>query len=99
MVTNGKQMSLGGATMLVTANMVGTGIFLLPVSMASIGSISTLGWIVAAIGAGAIGMMFAQLGATNPQPGGPYAYARDALGPYLFFLPKAPSSNSSVKND
>jgi len=85
--------------MLVTANMVGTGIFLLPVSMASIGSISTLGWIVAAIGAGAIGMMFAQLGATNPQPGGPYAYARDALGPYLFFLPKAPSSNSSVKND
>jgi len=85
MVTNGKQMSLGGATMLVTANMVGTGIFLLPVSMASIGSISTLGWIVAAIGAGAIGMMFAQLGATNPQPGGPYAYARDALGPYLGF--------------
>jgi len=71
--------------MLVTANMVGTGIFLLPVSMASVGSISTLGWIVAAIGAGAIGMMFAQLGATDPQPGGPYAYARDALGPYLGF--------------
>lgn len=78
-------MGLMMATMLVLVNMVGTGIFLLPVSMAGVGSISTLGWIVAAFGAAAIGLMFAQLGAVDPKPGGPYAYARDTLGPYLGF--------------
>ncbi len=73
------------ATMLVTVNMVGTGIFVLPVTMASVGSISIWGWLVAAIGAGSLGLMFAYLGATDPQPGGPYAYARSTFGPYLGF--------------
>ncbi|MEM7436452.1 MAG: amino acid permease [Myxococcota bacterium] len=79
------KMGLVMATALVTVNMIGTGIFLLPVSMASVGSISILGWLVAVIGAGAIGLMFAFLGATDPQPGGPYAYARRTFGPYLGF--------------
>ncbi len=78
-------MGLFMATMLVTVNMVGTGIFLLPVTMASIGSISIWGWLVASLGAGCIGLMFAYLGATDPQPGGPYAYARLTFGPYLGF--------------
>lgn len=78
-------MGLFMATILVTVNMVGTGIFLLPVSMASVGSISIWGWLVATIGAGAIGLMYAMLGALDPQPGGPYAYARSTLGPYLGF--------------
>ena len=73
------------ATVLVLVNMVGTGIFLLPVSMASVGSISIIGWVVAGIGAAAIGLMFAMLGAVKPEAGGPYAYAREALGPYLGF--------------
>lgn len=80
-----KKMGLVMATTLVTVNMVGTGIFLLPVSMASVGSISILGWIVAAVGAGSIGLIFAFLGATDPRPGGPYAYARMTFGPYLGF--------------
>ncbi len=73
------------ATVLVLVNMVGTGIFLLPVSMASVGSISIFGWLVAGVGAAAIGLMFAMLGAVKPEAGGPYAYAREALGPYLGF--------------
>lgn len=84
-VPQGKKMGLVMATTLVLVNMVGTGIFLLPVSMASIGSISTWGWVVGSIGAAAIGLMFAQLGAIDPKVGGPYAYARDSLGPYLGF--------------
>lgn len=80
-----KKMGLAMATVLVLVNMVGTGIFLLPVSMASVGSISILGWVVAGVGAAAIGLMFAMLGAIKPEAGGPYAYARDALGPYLGF--------------
>jgi len=78
-------MGLFMATVLVLVNMVGTGIFLLPVSMASVGSISILGWVVAAVGAAAIGLMFAILGSVKPEAGGPYAYARDSLGPYLGF--------------
>ncbi|MGE9294281.1 MAG: amino acid permease [Puniceicoccales bacterium] len=80
-----RKMGLFAATMLVTVNMVGTGIFLLPVSMASAGTASILGWIVASLGAGSIGLMFAFLGATDPEPGGPYAYARNTFGPYLGF--------------
>ena len=71
--------------MLVAVNMIGTGIFLLPSTMAGIGSISILGWLVGAIGAGAIGLMFAVLGSLDPQPGGPYAYARASFGTYSGF--------------
>ena len=49
-----KKMGLVMATVLVLVYMVGTGIFLLPVSMASVGSISIIGWVVAGIGAAAI---------------------------------------------
>jgi arginine:agmatine antiporter len=80
-----RKMSLLQATMLVSGNMIGTGIFLLPVSMASIGGIAVFGWIIAAAGAAALGLAFAKLGELDPQEGGPYAYARDFLGPYVGF--------------
>ncbi|WP_199098689.1 amino acid permease [Dyella sp. ASV21] len=80
-----KKMGLLGASSLVVANMVGTGLFLLPTSLANIGSISLFGWIVAAIGASALGLVFAHLGMVEPQAGGPYAYARDHLGPFAAF--------------
>lgn len=84
-------MGLVMATTLVLVNMVGTVLFLLPVSMASVGRISIWGWLVASVGAAAIGLMFAQLGAVDPKAGGPYAYARDSLG---LASPSPPSSTS-----
>ena len=78
-------MSLLQATMLVAGNMIGTGLFLLPVNLASVGGISVFGWIVATAGAAALGLIFAKLGELDPQEGGPYAYARDFLGPYAGF--------------
>jgi len=71
--------------MLVAGNMIGTGLFLLPVNLASVGGISIFGWIVATAGAAALGLIFAKLGELDPQEGGPYAYARDFLGPYAGF--------------
>jgi arginine:agmatine antiporter len=65
--------------------MVGTGVFLLPSSLANIGSISIYGWIISAIGASALGLVFAHLGMVEPQAGGPYAYARDHMGPFAAF--------------
>jgi arginine:agmatine antiporter len=80
-----RKMSLVQATMLVAGNMIGTGVFLLPVSLASVGSIAIFGWVVATAGAAALGLVFAKLGELDPQEGGPYAYARDFLGPYVGF--------------
>src|SRR5687768_12988728 len=78
-------MSLTQATMLVAGNMIGTGLFLLPANLASVGGIAVFGWVVATAGAAALGMIFAKLGELDPQEGGPYAYARDFLGPYVGF--------------
>jgi arginine:agmatine antiporter len=80
-----RKMSLPQATMLVAGNMIGTGVFLLPVTLASVGGIAVFGWLVATAGAIALGLVFAKLGELDPQEGGPYAYARDFLGPYVGF--------------
>ena len=71
--------------MLVAGNMIGTGIFLLPVNLASVGGIAVFGWLIATAGAVALGLVFAKLGELEPKEGGPYAYARDFLGPYVGF--------------
>jgi len=92
----GKKMGLVGATSLVVANMVGTGLFLLPSSLAAIGSISVYGWIVSAIGAGALGLVFVRMGAVEPKSGGPYAYARDHIGPFAAFQTNALYWGASV---
>ena len=81
----GKKMGLSQATMLVAGNMIGTGVFLLPVNLASVGGIAVFGWVVATAGAAALGLVFAKLGELEPKEGGPYAYARDFLGPYVGF--------------
>jgi arginine:agmatine antiporter len=78
-------MSLWQATMLVAGNMIGTGVFLLPVNLAQVGGIAIFGWVIATLGVAALGLCFAKLGQLDPQPGGPYAYARDFLGSYAGF--------------
>src|SRR3954463_6708095 len=80
-----RKMSLVQATMLVAGNMIGTGVFLLPVTLASVGGIAIFGWLGATAGAVALGLVFAKLGELDPKEGGPYAYARDFLGPYVGF--------------
>src|SRR5688572_9648899 len=86
---NDRKMGLVGASSLVVANMVGTGLFLLPTSLAAIGSISVWGWVASAIGASALGLVFAQLGSVAPKAGGPYAYARDYMGPFAAYQTNA----------
>src|SRR6185295_20103138 len=81
----GRKMSLLQATMLVAGNMIGTGLFLLPVNLAQVGGIAIFGWVIATVGVAGLGLVFAKLGELNPQQGGPYAYARDFLGPYAGF--------------
>jgi arginine:agmatine antiporter len=80
-----RQIGLFPATMLVAGNMIGAGVFMMPTVMASIGGIASLGWLVTASGAFIMGYLFARLGQARPKAGGPYAYAREALGDFAGF--------------
>ncbi len=73
------------ATILVANNMIGSGIFLLPATLAGVGSITIIGWVIATAGAVIIAIVLAKLSQIAPQPGGPAMYATVALGPYFGF--------------
>jgi arginine:agmatine antiporter len=77
------------ATALVASNMIGSGIFLLPATLATVGSITVIGWAIGTVGALLIGAILAKLSRVAPQPGGPCAYAGEALGPYFGFQANA----------
>ena len=81
-----RSMGVWMATALVIGNMVGSGIFLLPASLAAVaGPISIFGWIFTGIGAMLLALVFSRLGRAMPRTGGPYAYARRAFGDFIGF--------------
>ncbi len=86
MADSSKKMSLMGLTTLVTVNMMGSGIIMLPASMAQLGAVSLLSWIVTAVGSMAIAYSFAQLGVLCPRSGGMSAYSEEAHGKSSFFM-------------
>jgi arginine:agmatine antiporter len=54
----------------------------LPATLASVGSLTVLGWIIGAIGALALALLFARLARRKPMAGGPATYAFDAFGKF-----------------
>ncbi len=74
------------AVALVMGNMIGSGVFLLPASLAPYGGISLIGWCVSATGSVLLALVFARLARLNPKAGGPYAYTRQAFGDLAGFL-------------
>lgn len=84
-VTRVARLGLWQLTALVAGNMIGSGIFLLPASLAHYGSISLLAWIFTAVGALLLALVFARLGAVLPRGGGAYAYCREAFGDFAGF--------------
>ena len=81
-----KLLSLPMATALVIGNMIGSGIFLLPATMAPYGGISALGWVFTAGGAILLALTFAWLARTRAAAGGIYAYTKLAFGDFAGFL-------------
>lgn len=82
-----KQISLLAGTALVVGNMVGSGVFLLPATLAAFGNISLIGWICSSIGAILLAIVFGNLGKYTPQTvGGPYVYARKGFGDFAGFI-------------
>ena len=74
------------AVALVMGNMIGSGIFLLPASLAPYGGLSLIGWLVSMAGALMLATVFARLSRLDPAAGGPYAYTRRAFGDLPAFL-------------
>ncbi|HEX6389981.1 MAG TPA: amino acid permease, partial [Solirubrobacteraceae bacterium] len=81
-----RSMGLWMATALVVGNMVGSGVFLLPSSLAATaGPVSMLAWVFTGAGAIMLALVFANLGRAFPRTGGPYAYTRRAFGDFIGF--------------
>ena len=68
---------------MVSGNIMGSGVFLLPANLASTGGIAIYGWLVTIIGALGLSMVYAKMSFLDPSPGGSYAYARRCFGPFL----------------
>lgn len=80
-----RQVGLFLATMLVAGSMIGSGIFLLPATLAQYGSMTTLGWLIAAAGALVVARVLGQLGREQPAAGGACTYVARILGPQWGF--------------
>lgn len=84
MSSNAKKIGLIACTGVVAGNMMGSGIALLPASLATVGSVSIFSWIICLVGALSLAFVFARLSTKDPQDGGPIAYAGD-VSPALGF--------------
>ena len=73
------------ALALVVGNMIGSGIYLLPATLAPLGTNALIGWVVTIAGALCLAWIFARLAAKLPRAGGPYAFADAAFGPAIGF--------------
>ncbi len=83
-----KEISLFMATMLVCGNMIGSGVFMLPATLAQVsGPLATIiAWVLTTIGSILIAISFANLGSKYPSTGGAYQYTKEAFGEFVGFL-------------
>jgi APA family basic amino acid/polyamine antiporter len=79
-------LGFAAAVSIVMGNMIGSGVFLLPASLASFRGLSLAGWVITAAGSIALALVFARLARQLPASGGPYAYTREAFGDVPGFL-------------
>lgn len=71
---------------IVMGNMIGSGVFLLPASLAAYRGLSLIGWLISSAGAVMLALVFARLARHLPAAGGLYAYTRQAFGDAIGFL-------------
>jgi len=86
MTISAPKIGLWRCTALVIGNMIGSGIFLLPSSLAPFGSLAIGGWLMTSAGAIALALVFARLARVSNRTGGPYAWTRDGYGEFAGFL-------------
>jgi len=78
-----RRLGWGVAALVVAGNMIGSGVYLLPVTLAPTGSSSLIGWIVCGIGAVTLALVFGGLGRMMPKADGLADFASQGLGRFL----------------
>lgn len=81
-----RPLGLWMCTALVVGNMIGSGVFMLPASLAPHGWNAVIGWIVTIAGGLCLAFVFARLSRAFPRAGGPYAYTQEAFGRTAGFM-------------
>ncbi|WCR53268.1 MAG: Arginine/agmatine antiporter [Wolbachia endosymbiont of Ctenocephalides orientis wCori] len=71
---------------LVISSQIGSGIFMLPVSLAPYGVYSLVSWVISGLGAISLSLVFALLCAKFPETGGPHVYVKHAFGATAAFF-------------
>ncbi len=85
-MTAPKKIGVVLATFVVANNMIGSGFFLLPASLATQGSVTALSWLIGTVIAVVLGGAFARLARDYPNLNCPDDYVRPALGRDMGFL-------------
>ena len=85
-MTHAKQLGFWMCLALVIGNMIGSGVFLLPASLAPYGLNSVMGWVLTAIGSLLLASVFSVLSKAFPKEHGPCAYTRLAFGDLVGFI-------------
>jgi len=81
------ELTLFDVTNLVVGAIIGADIYVASsFGAANLGPFSLLVWVVAGVIAIVIALCFAQCAALLPKVGGPYAYAKEARGPFAGFI-------------
>ena len=82
-----KQNKLGIFTLtsLVAGNMIGSGAYLMPASLAAFGTIGLGAWVLTSVGVIFLALVYARLSRRVTKSGGPYAYCRAAYGDFTGF--------------
>lgn len=81
-----RPLGLWSATALVVGSMIGSGVFLLPASLAPYGATSLIGWAITLFGAVMLALTFSKLATRWPHTGGPYTFARAGFGDLAGFV-------------
>jgi APA family basic amino acid/polyamine antiporter len=71
---------------LVTGSQIGSGVFMLPATLAPYGALSLVGWAMSGLGAITLALVFAQLCCWLPKTGGPHVYVKEAFGSSAAFF-------------
>ncbi|UIP92298.1 amino acid permease [Wolbachia endosymbiont of Anopheles demeilloni] len=71
---------------LVISSQIGSGIFMLPISLAPYGAYSLISWVISGFGAISLALVFASLCANFPETGGPHIYVKHAFGSTAAFF-------------
>ncbi|WP_333023721.1 APC family permease, partial [Wolbachia endosymbiont of Pentidionis agamae] len=71
---------------LVISSQIGSGIFMIPISLAPYGMYGLISWIISGLGALSLALVFASLCKKFPQTGGPHVYVKHAFGSNTAFF-------------